>query len=191
MKKTVCTLLAILFVVCAVLTSCGGSSIVGEWKGMVDLTDRISKQFGGEIEMTDVKVAFDLCFTEDGTFTLGVNKDSLREVLTPIISDSLKKQLGTDEDVEAYLESTGLTVEYFVDNAVDSFDTDEITASGIYKLEDDKLFFANEDGELGASYVVVGLSLDELKITELVTEGESEAVLPDGAADRLPIAFSK
>ncbi|MCQ2456820.1 MAG: hypothetical protein MJ096_05630 [Clostridia bacterium] len=191
MKKTVCTLLAILFVVCAVLTSCGGSSIVGEWKGMVDLTDRISKQFGGEIEMTDVKVAFDLCFTEDGTFTLGVNKDSLREVLTPIISDSLKKQLGTDEDVEAYLESTGLTVEYFVDNAVDSFDTDEITASGIYKLEDDKLFFANEDGELGASYVVVGLSSDELKITELVTEGESEAVLPDGAADRLPIAFSK
>ena len=125
-------------------------------------------------------------FTEDNKYTLSVDKsslDDLVEVMKKNMADHLAELNDmTEEELEAKLAEENMTREDVVDillgdvSGEDVVDTDEMTSSGTYRLEDNKLYLISEDEdeEDVDNYMVIELTKDTLVLKEFVKEDQDE-----------------
>ncbi len=202
-KKAVALLLVMMMI--AALTACSGNSIVGKWKYRLDFSKYAEQMTGSGLEALDdtqktyyeeFLKAFDdasvdiiIEFKDDGTFTINMDEDSVKAA-----EDKIKEGLRTalpkaftamGIDIDSYLTDAKITMEQFVENALQSLNLSELQTSlnsGKYRYEDGKIY-TGEDEVDESSYLVVELKNDTLTVTDVVGEAGGfdqykEAFLP-------------
>lgn len=168
-------------------------TIVGKYQGV--MTPEMVKTINGADDDAEKMMmlmegwkgmVFIFEFTEDNKYTLSVDKSSLDdmvEVMKKNMADHLAELNDmTEEELEAKLAEENMTREDVVDillgdvSGEDVVDTDEMTSSGTYRLEDNKLYLISEDEdeEDVDNYMVIELTKDTLVLKELVKEDQDE-----------------
>lgn len=171
--------------------------LAGIWKGQLDIAGILKAQLGEALEgleLENILITVILSFTQDGTYTLDVDEetltaaiDGLMETLSVYLRNTMEKEmaalgLGSDQ----ILGALSTTVEGFVDKMLDSVrDMDlggqiakEIKAQGKVLAEVGKLYISESvDAEPDqTTYLSYTLEGDVLIITEQT--GGTEFTLP-------------
>ncbi len=168
-------------------------TIVGKYQGVMtpEMLKTINGADGNAEQMMMLMegwkgMVFIFEFTEDNKYTLSVDKsslDDLVEVMKKNMADHLAELNDmTEEELEAKLAEANMTREDVVDmmlgdvSGEDVVDTDEMTSSGTYRLEDNKLYLISEDEdeEDVDNYMVIELTKDTLVLKEFVKEDQDE-----------------
>ena len=168
-------------------------TIVGKYQGVMtpEMLKTINGADGNAEQMMMLMegwkgMVFIFEFTEDNKYTLSVDKSSLDDLV-----ETMKKNMAdhlaeltdmTEEELEAKLAEENMTREDVVDmmlgdvSGEDVVDTDEMTSSGTYRLEDNKLYLISEDEdeEDVDNYMVIELTKDTLVLKEFVKEDQDE-----------------
>ncbi|MDR0890168.1 MAG: hypothetical protein LBM28_05955 [Oscillospiraceae bacterium] len=208
---------AVLLVLAMLLTFCAcgaDNNIAGKWKTTIDLSEMMnaymSETIGAETP-ADAKIAITLVMTlrDDGTFTIDADRDTLSadlsaymseisDVLLELVYAEAEAMGMTREDFDAQVQlAYNMTTEEYVASAYggmdlsSSFDVME-AAEGVYKVDGDKLLFADTKDELSESDYVK-FTLKDGKLTFVSVEGDG---IPSEAMEMvndstLPWVFTK
>ena len=168
-------------------------TIVGKYQGVMtpEMLKTINGADGNAEQMMMLMegwkgMVFIFEFTEDNKYTLSVDKSSLDDLVEAMkknMADHLAELMDmTEEELEAKLAEENMTREDVVDmflgdvSGEDVVDTDEMTNSGTYRLEDNKLYLISEDEdeEDVDNYMVIELTKDTLVLKEFVKEDQDE-----------------
>jgi len=144
---------------------------------------------GGYIEIDSFELLMTFEFEEDGSAQASIDEDSFEDAFGDFLDDMIDgmedyfedvlEASGSDMSVDEYLEAeTGMSLrEYVEELAEDMVDMDSVaesfTAGGEYLLEEDKLYFSDDKGEIDKStYIKIELSEKKLTFVEMVSDEE-------------------
>lgn len=159
--KKIATVLSICLLVCLLMTACGAPTLVGTWKGQIDVAAGLNQQMATDSENTYPDLEFEniylpitMEFTKDGECTLSFEDADMQamtarilEQLLPILEEQLKAMGITLDDLVAL---SGMSKEEFTENLVaelaKSMDLSQLRTTEKYKTEDGMLYI-DEDLE--------------------------------------------
>ncbi|MBQ7499315.1 MAG: hypothetical protein IJT91_00300 [Clostridia bacterium] len=184
------------------LASCAKSvqnTIVGSWKGTIDLTDRVLDYLGddGDSDTSSLgKVTVDVLvkLTSDGGINISYDSANLIEGIKPYIKKYTENYLKASAersgvDPETVISALGYeSIDDYVNHLIngvtgENLFGEDISISGKYKIENDKLFFA-EDDFTDVDYVVFTIDGDSMVWSE---SGKPKSDF----ATMLPITFER
>ncbi len=177
------------------LAACGTKpeeiTIVGSWKGSIDMGELLSSQTGMDFDET-IYIDMILSFHEDDTYTAKVDKDSLKAAAKKIATLLVEKLIETfgdeGQDFDELLAEEGMTREEYEEQLVESIEQgnfmSETETLGYYKFESGKLSLAEDREDLETAditdYIHVTLESKTLTITEIESDGEKfSEVIPN------------
>lgn len=198
-KLTKLTVALLTLVMVFSLCACGGASlekdIVGTWKIDYDMGEQMSAEMGSDFadfeSSLEITLKFD--FTEDGEYKMYAD-DSFKENFNDWLADlcdysvdmmyEIYEEMGmTKEDVDTLMEDEfGMSLEeYLVTSLEAEMDVDalmeEMVVEGEYKIEGDKLFLSDEDGDFDEdAYEICTISGDTMKLE--TPDGDETEILP-------------
>ena len=203
MKKFISLLLVAVLTLS--LAACGSSgsaakpTIVGTWKGSMDMGAVLEMALQMEID-EPISCSMTYTFKEDGTTSVSVDEDSLAdmmEALTDVVIGMMGEMFGEEFDFEAMLEEEGMTEEEFREQIMASMNLEDMMGNmsvenGYYKYEDGKLYNAatKEDLENPEELPCIHVTLkgNTMTFTDIEQDGESAAeIMPD----MFPMVFKK
>lgn len=203
MKKLFALLLALVMLFS--LTACGSGSgsseptIVGTWKGSMDLSAVFAAAFQTELE-DPISMGLTYTFREDGTYAVTVDEDSmddLMDALVDVFIGIMAAMYGEEFDLDAMLAEEGMTKEEFTQQLMGSMDLnsmmEETEETGYYKYENGRIYSAEDKEDLEGDpedleCMVVTLSGNTLTITDIEQDGEKMSeIMPDV----FPMVFTK
>lgn len=198
-KLTKLTVAVLTFVMLFAMCACGGSSlekdIVGTWKLDYDMSEQMAEEMGDDYADFDGKLEITLKFdfTKDGEYKMYAD-DSFKDNFNAWLSDvcvysvdmmyTTYEEMGmTRDDVDTlFRDEMGMSLsEYFEAALAEALDVeammDEMVTEGDYKVDGDKLFLSDEDGEFDDNaYDICTISGDTLKIES--PDGDEDEILP-------------
>ena len=139
-------------------------TVVGEWKGTVDLSDTMNKaivgtdaSLGQYFNFTGLTLDINLVLTEDGTCHLNVDSASAEALMGTLkgqISDGfyayvddLMAEYGFDYTADEFLGLMGYTMDSFIDEYIDTDELVEtltdVSSTGKYVVEGDMLYMSS------------------------------------------------
>lgn len=211
MKKA-SKMLAVLLVLIMALTICGcggndsGKDLLGTWSLDYDMATLLAGELGDEFSGFNAPLIMSICFEfkEDGTYTMYGEPESfkanfntwLEEFLT-FSTDMLYEQfdVSKEEADAAFEKQYGMSISDFMRQTIDSeLDVDalldEMTTSGKYETSGDKLYMADENGEIDKNaYDVFTVSGDTLKLELPAGADPSQGEILPGL--EYPLEFKK
>ncbi len=165
-------------------------------EGMQELVGAFSKMFS-EVTMKTM-----LEFKEGGTYRLYMDEDSVKESsekMAENLSESLPAILSalfgtTEEELTAYLEEAGMSMESMMDSFISEFKPEELAKefsegmNGTYRYENGRLYLTPEgEKEDASSYWEIELKSGKLTVTGVVGDEE----MGEEISSILPIVFTK
>lgn len=198
-KLTKLTVALLTLVMVFSLCACGGESlkkdIVGTWKIDYDMGEQMSAEMGSDFadfeSSLEITLKFD--FTEDGEYKMYAD-DSFEENFDAWLADvcdysvtmmyETYAEMGmSKEDVDTLMQDEfGMSLEdYLVTSLEAEMDVEalmaEMVVEGEYKIEGDKLFLSDEDGDFDEdSYDICTISGDTMKLE--TPDGDETEILP-------------
>lgn len=164
-------------------------TVVGKWKGNVSMDvafEAAAQQNAASkdsIEQAKTLLGEGAEFimyielTEDGKAVMSADKESVQKLMDTMVNNIptvLPQLFGMSaEEFNQQLEAQGMTMDQFVDMMKEQMNPEELMGQmedekGIYKLEGDKLFFAEEGKEFDENnYAVVSYTTTTLTITDI------------------------
>lgn len=216
MKKRIAMLLCLIMVLSVALCGCGSEKdqLVGVWTGTMNLADAVNigmeeaaaedpslAEMAEYMKVESLTVTFTLTFTEDDTYTMVVNEDSLDAAMQGMmteLADGLLRYFedllaaeGVDMTVDELLAMSGMTTEDLAQQMYDSMAAEDLfgdlNSEGNFMVKDGKLFMSD-----GLDYAV------DLAVYELYTVEGSTLTINKGSdsADEYdeylyPMVFTK
>ncbi len=177
--------------------------IVGTWEVEVDMADAILESMGELAEFFEIdefEVTFTFEFEEDGEYKLEIDEKQYKKAFKAIdfetamtkYLEALIKAEGVEMTVEELLASQGTSIEELVaesysDETIED-SIDEINKKGFYKVDDDKLYLADDEDDFDDDlYYEIDLDDDKLKIKSYSDEEDTE----DTFYGLYPVTFKK
>ena len=213
MKRTICLILVVALMACA-LSGCGEKKkLLGRWERSVDLSDAVRQTLqdagvGGEYPVSDFVVTAYLEFSQDGTFHLQLDQQELTaafENLLVQLEDHLLKMLQTqlserqpELSMEMLLGMMSLEKEDLTRRLRQSFEengfSQQLTAdtdlSGSYLVTGKKLSFAADAEHLDKnSYIRFTIRDGQLTLSQ--QEGSNLFLEGNLILGPLPVQFTK
>lgn len=207
--KKVLSILMVLALCVAMLTmfaGCGSEAdkLVGTWKAEVDMTDMINEELAADpalaeyFNISSFCVIMTMTFNEDGTYSTGIDADSVSAAMLGLVTDMERgiyamfeaeiEASGLDMAVEELLELSGVSMEDLLSEltyGLESGMVDEIVSeaamSGNFEVKGDKLFLSDglDYAVDPAVYEVFTLEGDTLTLVENVgAEDDSFGLYP-------------
>ena len=199
MKKLTKLTVALLTLVMAFsLCACGANlekDIVGTWKIDYDMGDQMAAEMGEDFADFDssLEITLKFDFDEDGEYKMYADdsfKDNFEAWLDDVTVYSVEmmyetyEEMGmTREDVDTLIKDEfGMTLEeYFAETLKASMDVDalmdQMVREGEYKVEGNKLFLSDEDGDFDEDAYDV-CTIDGDIMTLETPDGDDMEVLP-------------
>ena len=167
------------------------ASIVGKYEGTISV-EMLSSMNGDEVD-EDTQQFIDalegwegmtmvLELSADNTYTISVDKESMKgmfEAMKNYFSEHLAEIMGmTEEEFDEALEAEGTTREEVLELIVGQFDaeemfnTEDMNASGTYRLEGDKLYLLSDEEGSEETSATVELTKDALIIKDVDTDDD-------------------
>jgi len=197
-KLTKLTVALLTLVMVFSLCACGASlekDIVGTWKIDYDMGEQMTAEMGSDFadfeSSLEITLKFD--FTEDGEYKMYADdsfKDNFDAWLDDVTVYSVNmmyetyEDMGmTKEDVDTLIKDEfGMTLEeYFAETLEASMDVDammdEMVVEGEYKIEGNKLFLGDEDGDFDEDAYDV-CTIDGDTMTLETPDGDDMEILP-------------
>ena len=207
---------ALLILIMAVsLCACSpGNPLAGKWNYNLKFSDIVDSYVKNSIQSADesqkamyeeLYKAFDNCdilltmeFNNDKSFKFAIDEESansavekIKENMKTAIPNAFKAMGMSDEVFEKYLKSQNKTVDDLVNQFTEEFSVEQLTngvgASGMYELEDNKLFLFSGDKRVDDNYCEVEIKGNELSITKV--NGPVEGF--KSVENILPMKFTK
>lgn len=200
MKKLFAILLAVVMVLgLAACNSSGETTIVGTWKGTMDLAAAMAA--AAQMEF-DEPLKMDVTFTynADGTYSAKIDKDSFEafaETMVDLMIElSISMSGNPDLDLEAELAKEGMTMAEFREQLKTSMNIDQLREeaeeNGFYKYENGKIYTAEDKEDLKAGDYIeityVTLSSNKMTVTDIEQDGEK---MSEAMPDMFPMVFTK
>lgn len=200
MKKLFAILLAVVMVLgLAACNSSGETTIVGTWKGTMDLAAAMAA--AAQMEF-DEPLKMDVTFTynADGTYSAKIDKDSFEafaETMVDLMIElSISMSGNPDLDLEAELAKEGMTMAEFREQLKTSMNIDQLREeaeeNGFYKYENGKIYTAEDKEDLEAGDYIeityVTLSSNKMTVTDIEQDGEK---MSEAMPDMFPMVFTK
>ena len=202
MKKLLAILLAVMMILS--LTACGKSgsdepTIVGSWKGSMDLSAFMAAIYQIEIE-DPIPFGITFTFNADNTYSVAVDEESIdafMDAMVDMVVGMMSSMYGEEFDLETMLAEEGMTMDEFTEEIMASVDVDSVLgaiaeANAYYKYEDGKVYTATTKEALDAgdyddcNYIT--LTSKTMTITDIEQDGEKMSeIMPD----MLPIVLTK
>lgn len=169
-------------------------SIAAEQEGASDEELDMVRQLIGD---TEIRMYLEL--NADGTLRFAMDPESaqaMAENMVQNLPQLMAAMYGVSmEELESMLAEQGMTMEQFTDMMRDEINPEDMMSdiedvNGIYKVEGDKLYVANEGDEFDENnYLVFTLSGNTLIVTDIVgVEGEDSA---EAMKQMLPLTFTR
>lgn len=203
MKKLLAILLAVMMLLS--LTACGKSgsdepTIVGSWKGSMDLSAIMAAIYQIEIE-DPIPFGMTFTFNADNTYSVAVDEESIdafMDAVVDMVVGMMSSMYGEEFDLETMLAEEGMTMDEFTEEIMASVNMDSILGSiasqkAYYKYEDGKFYSSTEKEDLEGDLenlqcTYITLKGKTMTITDIEQDGEKMSeVLPD----MLPMVFTK
>ena len=200
MKKLFAILLAVVMVLgLAACNSSGETTIVGTWKGTMDLAAAMAA--AAQMEF-DEPLKMDVTFTynADGTYSAKIDKDSFEafaETMVDLMIElSISMSGNPDLDLEAELAKEGMTMAEFREQLKTSMNIDQLREeaeeNGFYKYENGKIYTAEDKEDLEAGDYIeityVTLTSSKMTVTDIEQDGEK---MSEAMPDMFPMVFTK
>lgn len=200
MKKLLAILLAVVMVLgLAACNSSGETTIVGTWKGEMDMGAVLGALIQQEVdEEITLKMIFE--FSPEGKLTTKMDEESAKkavdamvDVMIDMIRDMYAEEGG---DLDAELAAEGMSVEDLKNQYREEMDLDDmfgdVSEEAYYKFENGKIYVADEkedleEGDYDTCYIAT-LSGNKLTITDIETDGELASEALPGV---FPLVFKK
>lgn len=185
MKKTIASVLCLCLLVGILLTGCSGPTIVGTWKGQIDMANALNNQMAQNQEVAAFDLHFEniylpvvMEFTAEGQRITTITEEDLTTMATAVIDQMLP-------GIKAYMESmgisldtllaaSGMTTEAFMQQMVDSLtqsmNLSSVNTTATYKTENGILYIG-EDAETAEQNPY---TLEGDKLTILAGESDVE-----------------
>ena len=194
MKKNVMRLLCLIMTLSMLflLGGCGATDaekLVGTWNATVDLTDLLNEEIttGDEtmdayFKISDFTLVVTLTFNADGTYTMGVDENSLNTAMELVLADikdgmyeyfeDVLAEAGLEMTVDELLEQSDVDLDALMDEAFSNAMGDEVleglSSSGNYEARDSKLYLSDGveyaiDEEIYDTYTLDGKVLTFLE----------------------------
>lgn len=196
MKKRMVKLgcIAMVFALLVCLAGCGGNdakAFIGTWQCRINMAEQLNTGLATDPEVADYLMTdefylnMNIEFREDGTYTLSIDEDSLKETmsgymevmkegLSRYLEDMMKDQFNIEMTVDEILSATGLSLEDLmaeipIDELMDEL-LEAAVQEGKYMVKDGKLFTSvSLDTEVDPRvYETYELSGKTLTLLELV-----------------------
>ena len=191
MKKQLSLILCLVMLISLVFTGCGATTIVGVWKGTIDMTDMLTEQISGADESMAEYFSFDgialdvnMTFNEDGTCSMAFNEEDVQKMMEKLIEQMLPVMSAMIEDLSGmsfadFLTISELTEEEFntslKEEIMNSFDVSELNTQGNYKAEDGKLYITDDlDEQVDENTTCNPYTLSGNTLTIEAGEGEED-----------------
>lgn len=202
MKKLLAILLAVMMLLS--LTACGKSgsdepTIVGSWKGSMDLSAIMASIYQIEIE-DPIPFGMTFTFNADNTYSVAVDEESLdafMDAVVDMVVGMMSSMYGEEFDLETMLAEEGMTMDEFTEEIMASVNMDSILGSiaaqkAYYKYEDGKFYTAKTKEALDAGdyddCTYITLTGKTMTITDIEQDGEKMSeVMPD----MFPMVFTR
>ena len=207
MKKLLAILLAVMMLLS--LTACGKSgsdepTIVGSWKGSMDLSAIMAAIYQIEIE-DPIPFGMTFTFNADNTYSVAVDEESIdafMDAVVDMVVGMMSSMYGEEFDLETMLAEEGMTMDEFTEEIMASVNMDSILSSiasqkAYYKYEDGKIYAAEDKDDLEGDLegdledlecTYVTLKGKTMTITDIEQDGEKMSeVLPD----MFPMVFTR
>ena len=187
------------------LAACGSSgsaakpTIVGTWKGSVDIGAAMAAATQMEFD-EPLEMGITFTYNADGTYSARVDEDSFEDfaetMVDLMIELSISMSGNPDYDLEAELAKEGMTMEEFREQLKTSMNIDqmrEVTEeNGFYKYEDGKIYTAEDKDDLEAGDYIeityVTLTSSKMTVTDIEQDGEK---MSEAMPDMFPIVLTK
>lgn len=187
------------------LAACGSSgsaakpTIVGTWKGSVDIGAAMAAATQMEFD-EPLEMGITFTYNADGTYSARVDEDSFEDfaetMVDLMIELSISMSGDPDYDLEAELAKEGMTMEEFREQLKTSMNIDqmrEVTEeNGFYKYEDGKIYTAEDKDDLEAGDYIeityVTLTSSKMTVTDIEQDGEK---MSEAMPDMFPIVLTK
>ena len=203
-RLSVTALILAVLMIALCCAACGGEkTIIGTWRYTVDFEEIVRAKTpldtlsGDELTYAekmleiykDVTGVVVMEFKEDGTYSISADQETMASALEDLkanLSDILPDLigiLGQDmSEFEAQIQANGYTIEMYIDALFSQLDlnslTENLSSSGRYRLDGDKLYTSDQDGTIDEShYLIIELSGSKLKITEAVGSDSGDSML--------------
>lgn len=159
MKKQIAVMLCLVMLISVVFSGCGGgTSIVGAWKGSVEVADMLNEMITGEdasmeeyIDFKDLKLDLTMTFKEDGTCSIVFDEASVEAMMEDLVDQMIPALTAMVEELsgmslDALLELSGMTQEEWIDSMMAEFDAGmdmtEMNTEANYKVVGNKLYIS-------------------------------------------------
>lgn len=204
--RKIAAFLMSLGLLCAILMTCSGcggnkdkEALLGDWVATVDMTEMMNDELKAGLGDDELMSYFDLgtfsikvnlSFKDDGTYTFSADEAALEQSLDNVIEvfrngiiayfeDTIAAQ-GADITVDELLESSGYTLDGFLEEAFDKEDMmssmDEMESSGTFQAKSGVLSLTDDEGTGLEAYT---LENDTLTLTgEGVEDGSLMGLYP-------------
>ena len=136
---------------------------------------------------------------DDGEVNISIDKDSLTEKFAEIMKNGLKKYFDAHADelggsLDDILEQSGMSLDDLIDSMMGEVDLfaelDDIERDGYYEVDDDLIYLADDEDELGDEEDYIKCTVQgkkKIKIVEWVDDGDEIKKL----SDFLPVIMKK
>ena len=187
------------------LAACGSSgsaakpTIVGTWKGSVDIGAAMAAATQMEFD-EPLEMGITFTYNADGTYSARVDEDSFEDfaetMVDLMIELSISMSGNPDYDLEAELAKEGMTMEEFREQLKTSMNIDQMREksgeNGFYKYEDGKIYTAEDKDDLEAGDYIeityVTLTSSKMTVTDIEQDGEK---MSEAMPDMFPIVLTK
>ncbi len=164
---------------------------IGSWEFDIDMTEMMDEQMGSDptmgkyFDFKDLSFTLNVEYKNDGTYSAKIDETSIDAFITSVTAAMKSGMTKYFEDMIAQTpEMEGMTVDQVLAALGTDLDTlitstvtkeslmesfGETNTSGVYKIEENKLYMAETTEEINDEYVTFDIiNNDEIKITELV-----------------------
>lgn len=185
MKKTIASVLCLCLLVGILLTGCSAPTIVGTWKGQIDMANALNNQMAQNQEVAAFDLHFEniylpvvMEFTAEGQRITTITEEDLTTMATAVIDQMLpgiKAYMeGMGISLDTLLAASGMTTEAFMQQMVDtltqSMNLSSVNTTATYKAENGILYIG-EDAETAEQNPY---TLEGDKLTILAGESDVE-----------------
>lgn len=201
MKKTMAMLLCVLLAFSVMLTGCANEkdALIGTWRGSVDLVQFLNEglssvdpELGEYLRVSEFKMVYNLTFNEDGTYTMGADRDAVREAFDAVMKEmevGLTEYLeyilnaqGLDMSVEEFMALSGLSMDALMEEAFTEDMMEEIASSmdmqGKFDAKDGKLYMSESLDTVPDTNVFEYYKLEGVTLTiDEGTQGEDRELM--------------
>lgn len=165
--KRIASLALVLVMIVALFAGCAASAtdqekLVGTWKGDLDMTKAMKEEMGDDLEgfeLNDFKVTAVFTFTQEGTYTMELDEDSVQKAFDGLIEsmegfmktmmEDQAKELGMSLD--DLLAASGMTMEDMMSMVTEALEeqdlvgelVEEAKSEGKYQAKDGKLHLSD------------------------------------------------